>query len=54
MRNTVIGAQILHDLPGDNPAAAFHLDHLVICTRGTYAVWTKTPTKPSGRARVVV
>jgi Nuclease-related domain len=44
------GAHILHDVPGDG----FNLDHVVISTRGIYAVETKTRTKPSPKARVVV
>jgi len=37
-------------LPGDG----FNLDHVVISTHGICAVETKTRTKPSPRARVVV
>jgi hypothetical protein len=44
------GAQVLHDVPGEG----FNLDHVVISTHGIYAVETKTRTKPSPKARVVV
>jgi hypothetical protein len=44
------GAQVFHDVPGDG----FNLDHVVISTHGIYAIETKTRTKPSSRARVVV
>jgi Nuclease-related domain len=44
------GAQVLHDIPGES----FNLDHVVICTHGIYAIETKTRTKPTSRARVVV
>ena len=44
------GAHLFHDVPGEG----FNLDHVVICTHGIYAVETKTRTKPSPKARVVV
>ena len=44
------GTQVFHDVPGEG----FNLDHVVICTHGIYAIETKTRTKPSSRARVVV
>lgn len=44
------GAQVFHDVPGDG----FNLDHVVISTHGIYTIETKTRTKPSSRARVVV
>jgi Nuclease-related domain len=44
------GAHLFHDVPGQG----FNLDHVVICTHGIYAVETKTRTKPSPKARVVV
>ena len=44
------GAQVFHDVPGDD----FNLDHVVISTHGIYAIETKTRTKPSSRARVIV
>ena len=45
-----VGAQVFHDVPGEG----FNLDHVVICSRGIYAVETETRTKPSAQARVVV
>jgi Nuclease-related domain len=44
------GAQLFHDVLGDG----FNLDHVVISTHGIYAIETKTWTKPSSRARVIV
>jgi hypothetical protein len=44
------GAQVFHDVPGEG----FNLDHVVISTHGIYAIETKTRTKPSSRARVIV
>jgi len=44
------GAQVFHDVP----AEGFNLDHVVISTQGIYAIETKTRTKPSSKARVVV
>jgi nuclease-like protein len=44
------GAQVLHDVPGEG----FNLDHVVISTHGIYAIETKTRTKQSSKARVVV
>jgi Nuclease-related domain len=41
---------VLHDIP----ALGFNLDHVVISTHGIYAIETKTRTKPSSKARVVV
>jgi hypothetical protein len=48
------GAQVFHDIPGDGPAAAFNLDHVVISTHGIYAIETKTWSKPWPQAKVVV
>jgi hypothetical protein len=45
-----LGAHLFHDVPGEG----FNLDHVVICTHGIYAVETKTRTKRSPQARVVV
>ncbi len=45
-----LGAYLFHDVPGEG----FNLDHVVICTHGIYAIETKTRTKPSPKARVVV
>jgi nuclease-like protein len=44
------GAQVFHDVPGEG----FNLDHVVISTHGIYAIETKTRSKPSAKARVVV
>jgi Nuclease-related domain len=44
------GAQVFHDVPGQG----FNLDHVVLCTHGIYAIETKTRTKPSSRARIIV
>lgn len=44
------GAQVFHDIPGDG----FNLDHVVISTHGIYAIETKTWSKPSAKASVVV
>jgi len=44
------GAKVFHDIPGEN----FNLDHVVIAPRGIYAIETKTWSKPSSNARVVV
>jgi hypothetical protein len=44
------GAQVFHDVPGEG----FNLDHVVISTHGIYAVETKTRSKPSPKARVIV
>jgi Nuclease-related domain len=44
------GGQVFHDIPGEG----FNLDHVVISTHGIYAIETKTRTKPSSKARVVV
>jgi hypothetical protein len=44
------GAQVFHDIL----APGFNLDHVVISSRGIYAIETKTRTKPGPRARVVV
>ena len=43
------GARIFHDIPADG----FNLDHVVISTRGIFAVETKTLTKPGSGAKVV-
>jgi hypothetical protein len=48
------GAQVFHDIPGEGPAAAFNLDHVVISTHGIYAIETKTWSKPWPEAKVVV
>jgi hypothetical protein len=42
------GAQILHDIPGDD----FNLDHVVISERGIFVVETKTWSKPAPDAEV--
>lgn len=42
------GAQILHDIPGDD----FNLDHVVISERGILVVETKTRSKPTPNAQV--
>jgi Nuclease-related domain len=44
------GAHVFHDVPGEG----FNLDHVVISAHGIYAIETKTRTKPSSKARVVV
>lgn len=44
------GAQVFHDIPGDN----FNLDHVIISTHGIYAIETKTWSKPWPNAQVVV
>jgi hypothetical protein len=44
------GAHVFHDVPGED----FNLDHVVISTHGIYAIETKTRSKPSSKARVVV
>jgi len=36
------------------PGEGFNLDHVVISTHGIYAIETKTQTKPSPKARVIV
>jgi hypothetical protein len=45
-----VEAHLFHDVPGEG----FNLDHVVICTHGIYALETKTRTKRSPNARVVV
>ncbi len=42
------GAQVIHDVPGNE----FNLDHVVICTRGIYAVETKNWSKSKNRSRI--
>jgi hypothetical protein len=42
------GAQIFHDVPGDD----FNLDHVIICRRGIFVVETKTLSKPHARATI--
>jgi hypothetical protein len=44
------GGQVFHDIPGDG----FNLDHVVITTRGIYAIETKTLSKPWPDAKVLV
>jgi len=44
------GGQVFHDIPGEG----FNLDHVVISTRGIYAVETKTFRKPWPTATVLV
>ena len=44
------GGQVFHDIPGEG----FNLDHVVISTRGIYAIETKTLSKPWPDAKVVV
>jgi hypothetical protein len=44
------GGKVFNDIPGDG----FNLDHVAISTREIYAIETKTWTKPSPQARVVV
>jgi nuclease-like protein len=44
------GGQVFHDIV----APGFNLDHVVISSRGIYAIETKTRTKPGPRARIVV
>jgi hypothetical protein len=44
------GADVLHDIPGDE----FNLDHVVISTRGIFAIETKTWTKPWPKATITV
>jgi hypothetical protein len=44
------GVHLFHDVPGEG----FNLDHVLISTHGIYAVETKTRTKRSPKARVVV
>ena len=43
------GAHILHDVPGND----FNLDHVVISSKGIFAVETKTLSKPHGKAKIV-
>jgi hypothetical protein len=44
------GAQVLHDLPGDD----FNLDHVVIAASGVYVIETKTYSKPNkGEAKIL-
>jgi hypothetical protein len=42
------GARVVHDVPADN----FNVDHVVISTRGIYAIETKKWTKPKEQARI--
>jgi nuclease-like protein len=44
------GGQVFHDIPGEG----FNLDHVVISRHGLYVVETKTVSKPSPKATVVV
>jgi hypothetical protein len=44
------GAQILHDIPGDE----FNLDHVVISERGIFVVETKTWSKPTPDSAVSI
>lgn len=43
------GASLFHDIPGDG----FNLDHVVVSSKGIFAVETKTITKPHGKAKIV-
>jgi len=42
------GCVVIHDLVGDG----FNLDHVVLSTRGVFAVETKTVSKPDGKANI--
>lgn len=42
------GAQVFHDVPGEG----FNLDHVVICSKGIFAIETKTYSKSSPNAKV--
>ena len=42
------GARIIHDVPANN----FNVDHVVISTRGIYAIETKKWTKSKSRSRI--
>lgn len=42
------GATVLHDIPADG----FNIDHVVISTRGIFAIETKTLTKSPSRERI--
>lgn len=44
------GGQVFHDVP----AEGFNLDHVVISTRGIFAIETKTWTKPWPKATITV
>lgn len=43
-------AHVLHDIPGDG----FNLDHVILSTRGIYAIETKTWSKPTPKAAITV
>jgi hypothetical protein len=47
-RLRVDGADVFHDVPGQD----FNLDHVILSTRGFYAIETKTWRKPPGDARI--
>jgi hypothetical protein len=42
-------ATVFHDIPGPKG----NIDHVVICSRGVYAIETKTRTKPKGSKAIV-
>jgi hypothetical protein len=42
------GARVIHDVPANN----FNVDHVVISTRGIYAIETKKWTKSTNRSRI--
>ncbi len=42
------GARVVHDVPANN----FNVDHVVISTRGIYAIETKKWSKPTKQARI--
>jgi hypothetical protein len=42
------GAQVIHDVPGNN----FNIDHIVVSTRGIYAIETKTWRKRKNQSRI--
>jgi hypothetical protein len=42
-------ATVFHDVPGPKS----NIDHVVICSRGIFAIETKTRTKPKGRDAIV-
>lgn len=44
------GCYILHDLPGKN----FNIDHIIISTKGIFAVETKTRSKSTEKDEIVV
>jgi len=42
------GCVVIHDIVGDG----FNLDHVVLSTRGLFAIETKTVSKPDGKANI--